>query len=304
LGYVITRWASSIGLFPLNDLVASIIVGGSALIVDWIIQAGAQGLVVDYSTNLIKKGKADLRESFSQAFSRLAPLLVASLASIILTVIGLVCLVIPGIIILVMFSLILPVVMIEKSGGLDSLGRSRKLVSKRWGKTFAVLFIVGILQVIVNLIVDWVIPDLGISTSIIVNLVSALVKPLTPISTVFLYYSMLQKETLFEMLPDKTNVRYCTQCGKPILVSAIFCQHCGSKQLFAIEEEKKQKTSAEIESEKDSQHLYDQLLGFYSTKSSQPKHFLEYRIENLTMQGLTREEAIKKLAIKEKIIEE
>ena len=48
--------------------------------------------------------------------------------------------------------------------------------------------------------------------------------------------------------------------------------------------------------------LYNQLLRFYSTLSSVPRRLLENKIEDLMKKGLDREEAIKELAIKEKII--
>jgi len=49
---------------------------------------------------------------------------------------------------------------------------------------------------------------------------------------------------------------------------------------------------------------YEQLLHHYSVISSQPRNYLENEINNFVKEGLSREEAIKQLAIKEKIIEE
>jgi len=53
----------------------------------------------------------------------------------------------------------------------------------------------------------------------------------------------------------------------------------------------------------DPNYLHEQLLRHYSIISTQPRRFLEYKIENLRKKGLTKEEAIKRLAVKEKIIE-
>ena len=52
-------------------------------------------------------------------------------------------------------------------------------------------------------------------------------------------------------------------------------------------------------------NLYNQLLRYYSfTISSQPKNYLENELKKLVKLGLNREEAIRQLAFKEKIIEE
>ena len=50
---------------------------------------------------------------------------------------GLIALIVPGIILAIVFSLALPVLLIEKKGVLESMGRSHALVGHRWLKTFA-----------------------------------------------------------------------------------------------------------------------------------------------------------------------
>lgn len=63
------------------------------------------------------------------------------------------------------------------------------------------------------------------------------------------------------------------------------------------EESAKAKTGRETQ-------LYNELQRFYAISSTASRQLLETRIEDLTKKGLSRTEAIKHLAIKEKIIEE
>jgi len=71
------------------------------------------------------------------------------------------------------------------------------------------------------------------------------------------------------------------------------------KRLHAIEHKKEL-----VESEIYNQYLYRSLLRYYSFIYGSPRTFLENKIESLTKKGLNRDESIKQLAIKEKIIEE
>jgi len=54
----------------------------------------------------------------------------------------------------------------------------------------------------------------------------------------------------------------------------------------------------------DPEYLYEKLLQYYGLIRSNPKQLLEIKITSTRKQGLTREEAIKHLALKEKIIDE
>jgi hypothetical protein len=208
-------------------------------IVSWGFSTVASGTVVKYSSDILEKGDARLGESFNFALSRLLSLLGSGIAAFILLMAGLICLVVPGIILAIMFSLVVPVVIIEGTGALESLGRSGRLVSKRWGRTFAVLIIVVIIQGIVSGIATTISRPFGFAGSIIANVASAFVLPLLPIATTFLYYSMIVKES--RLVPSKveliekteehaasTNI-YCPQCGRPISSDVNFCQHCGAK---------------------------------------------------------------------------
>ena len=106
--------------------------------------------------------------------------------------------VVPGIIIAIMFSLILPTIIVEQKGIFESLGRSKKLVSKRWLKTFALLLILGIIALIVNGGATVLAGPLSaihpIVNSLITSIIAAFVSPIYPIAITYLYYSMVARE--------------------------------------------------------------------------------------------------------------
>jgi hypothetical protein len=217
-------------LSSLDSLVSIIRWGTLSGIVSWVVNTVANSISVNLTTEILEKKGANLKSSFNFTLSKLVSLLAVAAITGILFIIGFICLVIPGIILGIMFSLVVPVVMIEGVGALNSLGRSRKLVSKRWGRTFIVLIIVLTIQGMMSGIVTGIVPSTSWS-SLISNLLMALVQPLMPIALTFLYYSMKVKET--QEVVGQTELlketRYCPYCGIPVTPNAVFCQNCGKK---------------------------------------------------------------------------
>ena len=196
-------------------------------VIGYILHTIASGIAVKYSSDILEKGGAGLGESFNSALSRLVPLLGAGIASVFLLVLGFLCFIVPGIILAIMFSLIAPAIIIEGASALGSLGRSRRLVSKRWGKTFAVLALILIIQGIVTSIANAVSGPFGIVSSIIAQVAGAAIQPILPIATTFLYYSMVVKER--SSAPSQATGQYCSHCGRAIVSEASFCPHCGAR---------------------------------------------------------------------------
>ena len=188
----------------LAALIAIIVLGG---IVSWVIGSIATGMVVKSASDFIEKQGGTLQESFSFAMSRLPSLLVASIITGILTFIGFLFFVIPGIILMIIFYLVVPTIIIERKGALESLGRSSRLVSHRWLKTFVTFLVVAFIIVVISLIASLIVfpfefaagPPFEISSTFAIRLmftsvVGSFVAPISPISTTLLYYSMLAKE--------------------------------------------------------------------------------------------------------------
>lgn len=175
-----------------------IIIGFLSALVFWIVNTTTTGVAVKYVSDYIEKGSSDLGVSFNFAISKLPSLLVAQLVAGILIAIGMVLFIVPGIILAIMFSLIIPTIIMEQKGAFESLGRSRRLVSNRWLKTFALLLILGIIMIIVSGVVS--VLALFSSTTypaidtLLTSIVSAFVAPISPIAMVYLYYAMVARE--------------------------------------------------------------------------------------------------------------
>lgn len=184
---IVLQWMSEF----LMTLVAMLAL---TLIVTWIVNTMVEGVVIKYASDILEKGDAKLLEGFRFTMSRLFPLLAAGIITGILITAGLICFLVPGIILLIIFALIVPAIMIEQVGALESLTRSRRLVNKRWGKTFILLFIIGIIFLAAGLIADLISRPLGpFEGSIVSAIVTAITQPLLPIAMTFLYYSMIVK---------------------------------------------------------------------------------------------------------------
>jgi len=179
-------------------LMATIMIVGLSGLVLWIVGTTITGVVIKNASDQIEKGTSNLGVSFNFAISKLPSLLVAQFVAGILIAIGMLLLIVPGIIIAIMFLLALPAIIIERKGTLESLGRSKKLVSKRWLKTFALLLVLGIIVLIVNgVAIVLAIPFNFIHPIInplVTNIISAFVSPIYPIAITYLYYAMVARE--------------------------------------------------------------------------------------------------------------
>jgi hypothetical protein len=175
-----------------------IVIGVLSGLVSWVVGTTTTGVVTKYASDQIEKGASNLSFSFNFAILKLPSLLVAQFVAGILFVIGLFLFVVPGIIIAIMFSLIIPAIIVEQKGAFESLGRSRKLVSNRWLKTFALLLVLGIIVMIVSGIASVLAipfnsthPIFGL---LITNIIPTFIGPVYPIAITYLYYAMVARE--------------------------------------------------------------------------------------------------------------
>ncbi len=165
-----------------------------SLLITWLIDTVIHGICIKYASGLIEQKKQSLDDAFNFTMHRLVSLLASAIIVAILVVLGLIALVVPGIILIIMLSLTEPAILIEDIGALDSLSRSRRLVSGRWLKTFAFLLIIGIIVVIVSYIGSLIATPFGDFSWVASSIISAFVAPIAPISTTVYYYSMIEKE--------------------------------------------------------------------------------------------------------------
>lgn len=123
---------------------------GSVLV---LLAGGMTTVMVDQS---IKEEKAGLKAGWTRTMGRIIPLLIASVLVGLLTGVGFILLVIPGIIIAFLVMFALPAVMIDESGGLESIAVSARTVVRNLRTTvilFLILIALGVLFGIVTTII-------------------------------------------------------------------------------------------------------------------------------------------------------
>ncbi|OLE75801.1 hypothetical protein AUG19_04550 [archaeon 13_1_20CM_2_54_9] len=197
----------------------------------------AQGSAIRLASEQIEKGQADIGTSVRFVVSRLLSIWALSIVVGFIVFLGLIALIIPGIILAIMFSLALPVLLIEKKGVFDSMGRSRELVGHRWAKTFATFLVLAIIFIIASTIVGAISRPLGVAGPVVNGLLSAFYQPLFPILVAVYYYSNLARiaPVPAAQMPTATStatqvgMKFCPSCGTQQASSATFCYKCGAK---------------------------------------------------------------------------
>ncbi len=119
------------------------------LVATFLLQAALIKAVQD-----IRDGRADLSvsETVSAAVPYLWPVAVASILAGIAITIGLVLLIVPGLILITIWAVIIPVIVLERSGPLASFGRSRDLVRGHGWHVFGTLVLVFVIMIVVNIV--------------------------------------------------------------------------------------------------------------------------------------------------------
>src|SRR3989454_10795611 len=210
---------------------------GAIFIVNIVFSTIAEGSAIKLASEQITKGEANLGAAIKLAISRLLSIWALSIIVVIIVFLGTLALVVPGIILAIMFSLALPVLLIENKGVTESMGRSRQLVSHRWGKTFGTFLVLGIIVLIASLIFSAITAPLGIIGPVVNGILSAFYQPLFPILMAVYYYSNLARISTLpaDQMPTaptmtaQAGMKFCPSCGTQLASSATFCSKCGAK---------------------------------------------------------------------------
>src|SRR5713101_4777264 len=207
-------------------------------VVNIVFSAIAEGSAIKLASEQITKGQASLEASLKFAVSKLLSIWALSIIVGIIVFLGIIALIVPGVILAIMFSLAFPVLLIENKGVTESMGRSRQLVSHRWGKTFGTFLVLGIIVLIASLIFSAITAPLGTILGPIVNgILSAFYQPLFPILLTVYYYSNLARTAQapagqMPMAPTATfqaGMKLCPTCGTQNALTATFCTKCGAR---------------------------------------------------------------------------
>jgi hypothetical protein len=136
-------------LAGIGGALPSLISGVVAIAGVFLLQAALVEAVAD-----VRDGRADLSltETLGRAWSRLGPVAAAGILAAIAIVIGLILIIIPGLFLLTIWSLIIPAIVIEKRGAIESFGRSRELVRGHGWTVFGVVLVTIAINIVAAIV--------------------------------------------------------------------------------------------------------------------------------------------------------
>src|SRR5260370_27323490 len=142
----------------------------------------------------VRDGHADLsiRQTVNEALPFLAPVAGASILAGIAITIGLLLIIVPGLFLITICAVIVPVIIIERSGALASFGRSRELVRGHGWHVFGTLVLVYIIMLVVNIVLSLIFSALphvlGDGLSSVIS--GTLISPFLPLVVTRVYYRL------------------------------------------------------------------------------------------------------------------
>jgi hypothetical protein len=153
-----------------------------------------QGAVVEAVRDILDgRRDYDLGSLFRSVTPVLGPLIIAGIVAGIAIGIGFVLLIVPGLYLLTIWSVIAPVIVVERTRPFDSFGRSRSLVrGNGWG-VFGVILILLLITVIVGAVLQALfisIADSFVGYFLGTLIVRVLVSPLSAIAAAVLYFEL------------------------------------------------------------------------------------------------------------------
>ncbi len=142
----------------------------------------------------VRDGRADLSfgQTVSAATPYIGPVAIASILAGIAITIGLILIIAPGLFLITIWAVIVPVIVIERSGALASFGRSRQLVRGNGWHVFGTLVLVFVILIVVDFVLGLIFLALplllrnGLSTVIS----GTLIAPFIALVVTLIYYRL------------------------------------------------------------------------------------------------------------------
>jgi hypothetical protein len=177
------------GLLSLAGLFGALLAEIVELFAVFLLQATLVKAVQD-----VRDGRADMSigETVSAATPYIWSVAAASILAGIAITIGLILIIVPGLWLITIWAVIIPVIVIERSGALNSFGRSRQLVRGHGWHVFGTLVLVFIVYIVVSIILGIIFSALplvwrnGLSTVVSGTLIS----PYIALVVTLIYYRL------------------------------------------------------------------------------------------------------------------
>jgi hypothetical protein len=153
-----------------------------------------QGMVVEAARDILD-GRRDhtVGTLVSSVTPVLGTLIVAGILAGIAIGIGLLLLIVPGLFLLTIWAVIAPVVVIERTGAMESFGRSRELVRGSGWQVFGVIVVLFLLQFILTAVIQNIadsVSDTVTGYAVADLIVRLLVAPLSALAASVIYFEL------------------------------------------------------------------------------------------------------------------
>ncbi len=153
-----------------------------------------QGMVVEAARDILD-GRRDqsIGGLFRSAGAVVGTLIAVGILAGIAIAIGFVLLIIPGLFLITIWAVIVPVVVIERSGVLEAFGRSRELVKGSGWQVFGVLVLLFLAVIVVQVLIAAILGGIfdsifGFAIGILIT--SLLLAPLTALAASVIYFEL------------------------------------------------------------------------------------------------------------------
>lgn len=154
-----------------------------------------QGMVVSLVRD-VQDGSRDssVGQLIEETWPVVLPLIGAGILAGIGIAIGLIILVVPGLILLTIWSVIAPVIVVERSGVIDAFGRSRALVKGNGWQVFGVIFVVFLITTIASIVLGLIgagISDTFVMRALFSLIASTLTAPIAALAASTIYFNLI-----------------------------------------------------------------------------------------------------------------
>jgi hypothetical protein len=155
--YVVVGALSALLTAALHDVLAAVVGTAIAIVGAFLLQGALVKAVED-----VRDGRADLsiRDTFARAWPHVLAVAVAGILAGLAIAAGLLLLIVPGLVLLTWWVLIIPVIVLENKGALDSFGRSRELVRGYGWNVFGVIVLTLLILIAAAIVIGLVLSPL------------------------------------------------------------------------------------------------------------------------------------------------
>jgi uncharacterized membrane protein len=132
------------------------------------------------------------------------PLIGAGILAGIGIAIGLIIFIVPGLILLTIWSVIAPVIVVERSGAIDAFGRSRALVKGNGWQVFGVIVVVFLIATIASFVLRAIGASISDSVAMLALfslIASTLTAPITALAASVIYFNLIALQAPAETVP-------------------------------------------------------------------------------------------------------